>query len=268
MLIFAVDDEPKALRVLCRAITEAAPDAELRDFHRSSDALAAVRAGAAPDVLFIDADMPVMGGVELARQLKRFCPNLNVVFSTGYDDYMSDAFALRASGYLKKPITAEDVRTELDNLRHPVAQPTKRVRFQCFGDFEVFIDGKPVVFAREKTKEFLAFLVDRGTLCTGAEIAATLWEETVTGSYLRKLRKDLFDIFNAEGCGDVLIHEWNRQGIRTDLVDCDYYDWQRGLPQAINAYHGEYMSQYSWAELTHGALEKTATGKTPKKYEK
>jgi hypothetical protein len=38
-------------------------------------------------------------------------------------------------------------------------------------------------------------------------------------------------------------------------VDCDYYDWKKGKPWAINAYRGEYMSQYSWAELTHGTLE-------------
>lgn len=113
----------------------------------------------------------------------------------------------------------------------------------------------PVAFPRGKTKEYLAYLVDRGSLCTGTEIAAALWEEDVSAAYIRKLRKDLLDIFTAAGCENVLIHEWHRQGIRAELVDCDYYDWKRGLPWAINAYHGEYMSQYGWAELTHGTLE-------------
>ena len=254
MKIFAIDDEPKALRSLCRAITQAAPDAEVRAFDRSAGLLAAVEDGEAPDALFADADMPGMNGVQLAQRIKLHCPKLNVVFVTGYDRYMGDAFALHASGYLKKPVTAEDVREELENLRHPVAPPSKRVRFQCFGNFEVFIDGKPVVFAREKTKEYIAYLVDRGTICTGAEISAVIWENTVTPAYIRKLRKDLFDTFSAAGCADVLIRERGRHGIHTEMVDCDYYDWKRGLPQALNAYHGEYMVQYSWAELTHGAL--------------
>ncbi|MBR4443849.1 MAG: response regulator [Clostridia bacterium] len=261
MIIFAIDDELNALEILCRAIAEAEPEAEIRSFDRTSDLLAAVEAGTVPDVLFADGDMPGTGGVELARRLKRRCPNLNVVFATGYDDYMRDALSLHASGYLKKPILAEDVRNELDNLRHPVACPGQaenlrpRVRFQTFGNFEVYIDGKPVFFEREKTKEFLAYLVDRGTICTNAQVAAALWEQTVTPAYLRKLRKDLFDTFRAAGCDDVLIHEWNRQGIRTELVECDYYDWKRGLPSAINAYRGEYMEQYSWAELTHGTMK-------------
>ena len=255
MRIFAIDDEPNALDILCRAIAEAAPEAEIQSFGRVSDVLAAVEAGSIPDVLFADGDMPGMSGAELARRLKLRCPNLNVIFATGYDDYMRDALSLHASGYLKKPITGEDVRVELDNLRHPVARPGKRVRFQTFGNFEVFIDGKPVSFQREKTKEYLAYLVDRGTVCTNAEIAAALWENDVAPAYLRKLKKDLFDTFQAAGCADALIREWSRQGVRTDRVECDYYDWQRGIPGAINAYRGEYMAQYSWAELTHATLQ-------------
>lgn len=128
MTIFAVDDEPKALRVLCRAIAEAAPEAELREFDCAAGVLSAVEAGDKPDVLFSDADMPDMSGVELAKTLKLRCPNLNVVFATGYDDYMRDALSLHASGYLKKPVTAEDVRSELENLRHPLPPAPKRVR--------------------------------------------------------------------------------------------------------------------------------------------
>ena len=259
MLIFALDDEPKALNILCRAIAEAEPGAELRKFDSAAEVLNAAETGAAPDVLFTDATMPGIDGVELAKRLKLRYPELNVVFATGYDDYMRDALSLHASGYLKKPVTAEDVRVELDNLRRPVAPPRKRVRFQTFGNFEAFIDEKPVIFAREKTKEYLAYLVDRGTVCTNAQIAAALWEENVTESYVRQLRKEVFDAFKAAGCEEVLIRKWNRQGIRTELVSCDYYDWKRGLPWALNAYQGEYMAQYSWAELTNAAL----TGNRP-----
>ncbi len=191
MTIFAVDDEPKALRTLCRVIEEAEPEAAVRGFDCSGDVLAAVEGGEIPDVLFSNVEMPGMNGVELGKALKRLCPQLNVVFATGFDEYMSDAFALRASGYLKKPVTAEDVRAELDDLRYPAAPRGKRVRFQTFGNFEVFIDGKPVTFARDRAKEYLAYLVDRGTLCTNAEIAAALWEHEVSMAYIRKLRKGI-----------------------------------------------------------------------------
>ena len=254
MLIFAVDDEPGALHILGRCIAQAEPGAEVREFSRPAGVLEAVEAGAVPDVLFTDGEMPGMSGADLTRRLKLRCPTLNVVFVTGYERYMGEAHTLHVSGYLKKPITAAKVRTELDDLRYPVLPPPKRVRFRCFGDFEVYIDGEPVLFPREKAKEYLAYLVDRGTLCTGAQVASAVWEGNVTKDYIRKIRKDLFDVFNRAGCGDVLIREWRKQGVRPERVDCDYYDWQKGLPYALNAYHGEYMRQYSWAEMTHGAI--------------
>ena len=32
--------------------------------------------------------------------------------------------------------------------------------------------------------------------------------------------------------------------------DCDLYDYEKGDVKAINSFHGEYMSQYSWAEYS------------------
>ena len=63
------------------------------------------------------------------------------------------------------------------------------------------------------------------------------------------------DVFQGAGCRDVLIQRRGQMGILKEKVLCDYYDWQNGAVWALNAYRGEYMSQYSWSELTHGALE-------------
>ena len=107
------------------------------------------------------------------------------------------------------------------------------------------MDGIPVKFKYEKTRELLAFLVDRGTLCTNGEIMAALWDKTISGSYLRMLRKDLTDTFQKAGCGDVIMQKRGSLAIVPERVSCDYYDWARGEPQACNAYRGEYMTQYS-----------------------
>lgn len=38
------------------------------------------------------------------------------------------------------------------------------------------------------------------------------------------------------------------------ILNCDYYDWLEGTASGINAYHGQYMTQYSWAEITNASL--------------
>ena len=256
MIIFAVDDEPSALRLLCQAIEGAETNAEIYDYKNAKDTLEAAEQGLMPDIAFLDIDLPVMNGIILAKRLKQINKNLKVIFTTGYEEYALDAWKVRANGYLLKPIIAGDIAEELKNLNKTKTEATEnRVRFQTFGNFEVYIDNKPVIFERIKTKEYLAYLVDRGTLCTNAEIAAALWNDEIKGDYIRILRKDLSDTLRAAGCEDILLLSRGRQGIDRGKVDCDYYDWQKGIPSAINKYRGEYMTQYSWAEFTKGNLD-------------
>ena len=49
----------------------------------------------------------------------------------------------------------------------------------------------------------------------------------------------------------------------TSKVDCDYYNFLRGDRSAFNSYRGEYMTQYSWAEVTRSALRQQAAA-TPR----
>ena len=92
MMIFAIDDEPKALRVLCRCVEEAAPGAELRAFDKAADALDAIRTGGlSPDIVFSDIEMPGASGLEFAVALKTASPDTRVVFVTAFSQYALDA---------------------------------------------------------------------------------------------------------------------------------------------------------------------------------
>ena len=83
---------------------------------------------------------------------------------------------------------------------------------------------------------------------------AALWEKDVSGSYFRTLRKDLIDTLTAAGCENILIQQRGIMGVCAENISCDLYDWLRGVPDAQKVYRGEYMAQYSWAELMHGVL--------------
>lgn len=261
MRIIAVDDKTMPRKVLVRAIEEAAPDAEVTACKDASEVLALPDA-TDYDVAFIDIDMPGKNGIELARELKRLNPRINIVFATGFGEYMADAFALHSSGYLMKPITASDVSVELENLRFPPPVPKNedRLVIRCFGDFEVFDRGKAVAFERAKTKELLAFLVDRqGSVVSLREAEAALWEEPprgsrVSGSYLRTLVADLRRTLTDCGHGSVLVKRRGELGVDATKLSCDYYDFLANDPSAITRWRGEYMNQYSWAETTKAAL--------------
>lgn len=191
MNIIAADDERIALQLLITSIHEAVPAAHVHGFSSSEDALAFGSVNPC-EVAFLDIDMSDVDGITLAKYLKQFNPKINIIFVTAYKKYAIEALTLHSSGYVMKPATKEKIEHELENLRYPVSiLANHKVWIQCFGNFEVFADGEPIKFTYSKTKELLAFLVDRkGAFCSNGEIIAALWEDNGNSvkksSYLRE----------------------------------------------------------------------------------
>ena len=261
MRIYAIDDEPKVLRLLATTIAEAAPDAEVLSFSRATDVTQALADPAkAPDAVFSDIELPGMNGLQLVDYIKPAAPQARIVFVTGYDHYAIEAYRRHVHGYLMKPVDADMVREELRQMQPAPAAPVqKRLYAQCLGPFEVFADGKPLPFDRRKTKELLAFLIDRrGATCTAEEIIAALWEDetdTVKAKHrLRNLVNDLRAALKPADAEDVLLRKSGLLAIKADEIDCDYYRMLSGDADAAKSFHGAYMSQYSWAEPTAGRL--------------
>lgn len=135
----------------------------------------------------------------------------------------------------------------------------KRIRVQCFGNFEVFCDGVPLQFERRKTKELLAYLVDRqGTSVSMGELISILWEDApATRSIQSNLRNSIHNLastFAKVGADNIFIRGRNTLALNGDAIDCDFYDFQRRMPYVVNLYRGEYMAQYSLAEITTSEL--------------
>lgn len=210
---------------------------------------------------FLDIQLENMNGLELAYQLKVLFPDVVLIFCTAHSEYAYDAFGLYAKGYLLKPVNADQIRRVLDemvkNWRQTSTMLKRDIRVQTFGNFEFFVDGKPVIFKREKSKELLALLIDRhGASVTTKQIANTLWENITYDQKLKNMTttviSSLRNTLNDEGIGDLLIKSWNHLAIDTSRIKCDAYDFENMDAVAVNSFKGEYMANYSWAEFTAG----------------
>ena len=258
MKIIAVDDEELALSNLMFAIEQVRPDAEIIGFQNPKEAFDYLSVNTV-DVAFLDIEMGELSGIALAKKCKDLCPTVNIIFVTGYSQYTMDALRLHVSGYLMKPVRADELQTELANLRHPLPLSGKRVRIQTFGSFEVFVEGKPLRVPRAKCKECLAYLVDRrGADVTITQLSSVLWEDK---PYDRNMQKnahkvvsDLIKSLQEADAGDILYKTPSHIAIDTASVDCDYFRAIAGDMAWMNTFTGEYMSNYSWAEFTLGAL--------------
>lgn len=249
MNILLVDDERLALESLKKAVSEALPQANSTTFQRASQAINFAETTQI-DIAFLDIDMPIMNGLEMARALQALNPQVNIIFVTGFAEYALEAFDLCASAYLTKPIIPEGIAKAMRQLRHPVEQ--RRVRLRCFGNFEIYCDGAPIHFTLTRTKELLAYLVDRqGSECRKNEIISALFEDEFNVEYYKKLRKDLIDTLAALGLEELILVSRGGLALNKELVQCDYYDYLAGDRAAPPP---EYMTQYSFGEQTFAAL--------------
>ena len=259
MLMIAVDDEKLALDNLCKQLVAVEPNGKVVGFLHPDEAFEYIAENKV-DIAFLDVEIGEYSGIALAKKCKDLCPQINIIFVTGHSKYLMDAFQLHASGYLLKPVRANDLRKEIDNLRHPPQMRTShRVRMQTFGSFEVFVDGVPLEFGRKKSRECLAYLVDRkGARVTTEQLTAILWEDVL---YDRKAQNNMHTVLNElmralkkVQAEDIILKIGGDIAIATDKIDCDYYRFLNGDTAAINSFCGEYMSNYSWAEFTLGEL--------------
>ena len=101
-------------------------------------------------------------------------------------------------------------------------------------------------FARSKSKELFAYLIDReGAAVSLNELNAVLWDEDKS-SYLRNLIVDIQNTLKEVGAEDVFVKRHSECFVNVDKINCDAYEYKKNNPTAIRMYRGEYMAQYSW----------------------
>ena len=258
MIAIAVDDEVLMLGALAAAI-DASPDvSEVTKFSDCEEALAFV-GGHPIDVAFLDINMRGMGGLALAEKILAVRPACKIVFCTGYEEYAIPAFKLHASGYLMKPVSAEDVQGEIDNIKG-LRQKEKPLTVKCFGNFEVYAKDEKLMFKRLKSKELFAFLVDRnGAGMTAKQICAVLFpddvDDTKNAAYLRQL---------VHGSEKHLEVGWRRERApsRDALLPCRY----KPDPMRLSEPPGNGKARISWrvydaiqlggGDLRHAGIQK------------
>lgn len=255
MRAITVDDEIYMLETLKEAVSESS-DIERTEAFSSCSAALAYAAEHPVDIAFLDINMRGIGGLELAKKLMEIHPRCKIIFCTGYEEYAVTAFQLHVSGYLMKPITAEAVQKEIDHIKG-IKATEKLLTIKCFGNFEVLYQGESLPFKRKKAKELLAVLVDRnGAGMTAKQVCAILFpddtDDARNTAYLRQLVLDLKNTLKMVGAEDVFRHETPYYRVDTSLIKCDYLSYlDTGKPE----FYGEYMTQYSWAEMTCAMLQ-------------
>ncbi|MEG2396194.1 MAG: response regulator, partial [Oscillospiraceae bacterium] len=238
MNIIAVDDERLVLEDfidICSSI----PDVnKINTFSNPADALEHAALNSI-DMAFLDIEMPVMTGLDLAQRLNRINPDTKIVFVTGFKDYAFDAFSVNAIGYVLKPFSDDMIKNEIEKAKRIInISENSKISVKTFGYFDVFVDDKPVYFSSAKSKELLALLIDRrGGSVSSENAISALWperqyDETVQ-SLFRKVLKSLRTALSDADISHVLIDVRNQRSVDMSKFECDYYSLMKMNENAI-----------------------------------
>jgi DNA-binding LytR/AlgR family response regulator len=76
----------------------------------------------AVDILLLDIQMKEMDGVTLAKRIRADNKEVQIIFVTGYMEYIADGYDVEALHYLLKPVTGEKLFAVLDRAKDKLAR--------------------------------------------------------------------------------------------------------------------------------------------------
>ncbi len=117
-----VDDEPVARRVLREELEQIDEIALIEETEDGASALTAIH-NLSPDLVFLDLQMPGLGGFEVIRKLLPGAGIPLIVIVTAWDQYAIQAFEAGAIDYLLKPIAQDRLAQAVDRALKLRARP-------------------------------------------------------------------------------------------------------------------------------------------------
>ena len=88
--------------------------ARISDYDSAESFLSAYQNKKTADILLLDIQMKKMDGVALAKQIRAADKAIQIIFITGYTEYIADGYDVEALHYLLKPVMAEKLASVLD----------------------------------------------------------------------------------------------------------------------------------------------------------
>ncbi len=114
MLRVAICDDEAAEVKKIEGFIRAYDDFDISTYTSSAELARVIDGGVLFDLYLLDVVMPKPDGIELARLIREFDKTAAIIFLTSHDGRALDAFRVRASQYLTKPVDSEILRRELD----------------------------------------------------------------------------------------------------------------------------------------------------------
>lgn len=229
--VVIIDDEPASLDYLKFLVTQN-PDLQcVGAFTKPMEALENMGA-LEPDVVFLDIEMPVILGTDLAQEIRSYDPTIQIIFITAFSQYAVRAFKLQAIHYLLKPISIEDLEEAVGRVlenKRSVIESTSKWEINVMGTFKVSkaSSKKSICWPTKKTEELFAYFVyQKNQPVEKSRLWDLLWPELDERKAQHNLHNTIYrikEIFKKEGFEPPIIYKNNTYQFVIKDFKCDAY---------------------------------------------
>lgn len=104
-----------------------------------------------PDVVFLDMNMPALGGLRILRNIREYEKTLPVIFVTGHDDFAFEAIKHNTFDYLLKPINKKELEKTVEklySLKKDIEIPTEKIKLPLKEGF-ICIEHHDILYLKE-----------------------------------------------------------------------------------------------------------------------
>ena len=171
MLRIAVcDDSPQFLQTAADLVSAWAAQrnipAEISTY-QNGDELLEANSAKRFDIVFLDIIMPLLNGMDTARELRENDTVIRIIFLTSSPDFALDSYDVKAQGYLLKPVSGDKIYSALDECAEfLVKEPENMILKTSFGYKKLYFHNIECIEAQNKK---VVFHLNDGTSVEAAE---------------------------------------------------------------------------------------------------
>ena len=113
------------------------------------------------DLLFLDIQMGKLNGLETAKKLRADNDTLQIVFVTGFSDYVFDGYGVDALGYLLKPAKREQLENLLSRMLEKRSKDVQRIYSCHHGDTWYRIPHNEILYFESDRRKVRCITLNR-----------------------------------------------------------------------------------------------------------
>ena len=167
------------------------------EIFEDADSLLQAHAEMPFDIILLDVVMPLLGGIEAAREIRQFDKNVKIVFLTTSPDFAVDSYTVKANNYLLKPVVPEVLFRCLDELYEQIRQQEQCIAIRS-GTAVHRVRVQDIEYVEAQNKQVLFSLTEGRSIQSLEPLYA--WEDKLllAGDFYKCHRSYMVNMYHIE----------------------------------------------------------------------